>query len=304
MKETIVILGNGFDMALGMKSSYKNFYDNKDFWPFEPKKNNTNIRIRPRTGIDTFLNDKMHENWYDLENLLYEYATNIETVDTDQLEHDKKCFNELKSSLALFIDYTQRNLGRIYSSNKALRFLDAIYENRTPIIYTFNYTAFDVIADSIGHKNIKYNSVHGTIDKKNIVVGIDNDAKIHKEYSFLKKMSEPTYNSTDLVIRLKKAKEVIIFGHSLAKNDHNFFESFFETNSSSFIDDSKRCKITIFTANAESRMDILNNIAEMNGGKNNLLFAQNDLKFIRTKEDSRSAIEEFEDWIKDLIATK
>ena len=31
MIETIVVLGNGFDLAMGMKSSYRDFYDNKKF---------------------------------------------------------------------------------------------------------------------------------------------------------------------------------------------------------------------------------------------------------------------------------
>lgn len=51
MKETIVILGNGFDLALGMKSSYRNFYENKDFWPFEPTTKNTSGIIRQMTEL-------------------------------------------------------------------------------------------------------------------------------------------------------------------------------------------------------------------------------------------------------------
>jgi len=54
MKETLVVLGNGFDLAMGMKSSYRDFYDNKNFWPFEQKTSSTNVRIRRRTGLDTF----------------------------------------------------------------------------------------------------------------------------------------------------------------------------------------------------------------------------------------------------------
>lgn len=31
MKEILVILGNGFDLALGMKTSYRNFYEQKEY---------------------------------------------------------------------------------------------------------------------------------------------------------------------------------------------------------------------------------------------------------------------------------
>lgn len=80
MKEILVILGNGFDLALGMKTSYRNFYEQKEFWPFGKKENDTNIRIRHMTGLDSFLDKNMQENWYNLENLLADYATGIKML--------------------------------------------------------------------------------------------------------------------------------------------------------------------------------------------------------------------------------
>ena len=305
MIETIVVLGNGFDLAMGMKSSYRDFYDNKKFWPFDQKTSSTNVRIRHRAGLDTFLHDNMQENWYNLENLLAEYAKSIKSVSREQVEHDEKCFEKLKESLYDFINNAQHNKAPSLANNKARRFVEAIFQYRRPKIYTFNYTAFDHFATLYGFENKQAITVHGSIDAKNIVIGIDNDLDIPREYNFLKKMSEPSYKSSGLVLDLMGAEEVLIFGHSLAQNDFNFFEPFFRKHSKDSISSSdKRCKIRIFTADNKSKNDVLANIAEMNKNKINLLFAQTDLKFIRTAESSESALYEFEEWIKELKSTK
>lgn len=31
--ETTLFLGNGFDLSLGLRTKYTDFYKNKDFWP-------------------------------------------------------------------------------------------------------------------------------------------------------------------------------------------------------------------------------------------------------------------------------
>lgn len=36
MKYRILIIGNGFDLDLGMKTSYKDFFNSR-FWPFHKK---------------------------------------------------------------------------------------------------------------------------------------------------------------------------------------------------------------------------------------------------------------------------
>lgn len=307
LKEVLVILGNGFDIALGMKTSYKHFYES-DFWPFRNRINNDGVRIRPITGLDTYLDSNMQEHWYNLENLLVEYAMKIDSFNHDQCEHDKKCFAILKSALVKFVDDAQREIQHIYANNKAGRFLEAIYKYRNPIIYSFNYTNLIVLADFLCEiKDIVYTAVHGTIEGKNIIVGIEDNLDILPEYDFLKKVSEPTYRSNNLVFDLLKAKEVVFFGHSLGKNDYHFFRRFFQIHSDeNIVDSTKKCKITFFTADAQSRMAILANLRAMNKGKNNQLFAQNDLNFIRTgeKNETRDVNEAFENWIKELEATK
>ncbi len=306
MKETVVVLGNGFDIALGMKTSYKDFFNSK-FWPFDK-----NSKIKS-FKLDGFLNEQMEnrerENWYDLENLLAEYPLRKGFEESFKSD-DEKHFKSLRKALRDFVDYEQHNVKELKRGafNPVAIFLKTLFETRNPIIYSFNYTDLKEFSKVFEIRDFSYIPVHGTIHDKNIVLGIDDSYEIPSAYSFLKKVSEPTYKSCNLFYDLCVAQEVIFFGHSLGKNDFHFFKHFFKTRSNeNNINYSKRCKITIFTKDSKSRMDILSNLRAMNGGRNNELFALNDLSFIRTddKDDKDNiTIMEINDWKNQMYATK
>lgn len=300
-KQILVILGNGFDMAFGLKSSYKDFFES-DFWPFPKRLNLSEQRIRSHNWLDTFLNRAiMFENWYDLESLLAQYGESISEVNEDRLKWDKECFQKLKNSLKQFITVA-KNVPNPGSSNPAVRFLHAISEYRNPIIYTFNYTDVVKFADFVGIKGLSSVHVHGALEGSGeVVFGVKDGTSILDEYDFLRKDSEPTYRSTNLFSDLMAAKEVVIFGHSLAENDYHYFSRFFQIHSDEYNRDAiNKCSITIITYNDQSRANILRNLRKMNNGKNDQLFALNDFRFIRTSEEDPNALFELEEWIKEL----
>lgn len=301
-KEIIVIIGNGFDLEFGLKSRYKDFFES-EFWPFQ-KSGSGNLRIRKPSELDRFLNDKMAENWYNLESLLAQYATKLTDVPDVRAQADHECFLKLKTGLRDFIRKAQhvKNPG---SSNVAVRFLQAIHKYRTPIIYTFNYTNLVEFGSLVGIDDLVCTHVHGSIEDNNIVLGIEDNITVPSNYNFLKKDSEPTYKSNNLFYDLMSANEVAFFGHSLGENDFHFFRQFFRLHSDeNNYDIRNKCRITFFTANSQSRMDLLSNLRIMNDGRNNQLFAQNDLHFIRTREVDSYSLEEFSNWIKYLEETR
>ena len=304
-RDILVILGNGFDLAYGLKSSYKDFYES-DFWPFKPKNIGT-TKIRSVSELDRYLNRMMptSEHWYDLESLLAKYASDITDVSAERAKEDLECFKELKKGLLEFISHAQGSVRKPTPMNPAVRAIWALHEFRVPKIYTFNYTDLSALASLGGVQGVVCYHVHGALEKRNIVIGIEDNIKVPKEYDFLKKVSEPTYRSSNLYYDLNNAKEVVFFGHSLGENDYHFFRHFFQIHSDEANSDTKhKCGITIFTANVKSRMDLLGNLRAMNDGRNNQLFAQNDLRFIRTKDDDTNSQLEFDEWIKFLENTK
>lgn len=329
-KELLVIIGNGFDIAYGLKTSYKDFYNSK-FWPI-PHKGELD------SYLGNFIEYSMPNNWYDLESLLKDYAIvyddeTIEVtdsngaivkvfakggilqeryrriygrsfrVDKEEVERDKKLFFAIKRGLKKFIADSVKNLERPSSDNPAVRFLNAIYKYRTPIIYSFNYTNLNRLARYAGVVIDGYFNIHGTTSGPNdIVLGISDEFEVIDGYEYMKKVSEPTYRSNNLFYDLLEAKEVVFFGHSLGENDFHFFRQFFQIHSDeSNSDPNDRCHITMITANAESRINILSNLRKMNNGRNNQLFAQNNLQFIRIAEhNDTNAMRLFDNWLSDL----
>ena len=304
-RNILVILGNGFDIAFGLNSSYKDFFDS-DFWPFPKKIDNGNKRIRTHHWLDAFLNEnKMKENWYNLESLLAEYGESITDVNEERLQWDKESFDKLKNGLKQFI-INVKNVRNPGSLNPAVKFLHAINDFRSPKIYTFNYTDLAKFADLVGIKNLSCVHVHGALEgSREIVFGVKDGTKLPDGYDFLRKDFEPTYRSTNLFSDLMDAKEVVFFGHSLAENDYHFFRRFFQMHSDEYNSDSKnKCHITIITYDTQSRSEILRNLRIMNEGKVDELFYLNDFRFLRTKEDDSNAVAEFDTWIKELEETK
>ena len=180
-----------------------------------------------------------------------------------------------------------------------------MYKYRKPIIYSFNYTNLNGLVHSalfsrlLEIVDLPYTHVHGSTNTE-IIFGIQ-DNEFNSKYDFLKKISDPTYQSNNLYYDLIRAKEVVIFGHSLGANDYHFFRKFFQLHSSeSNSDEKNKCRITFFTANSQSRMDLLANLRSMNNGMNNQLFAQNELMFIRTCDYDIYSQSDFYDWLRYL----
>ena len=69
---SLLILGNGFDKDLGMKTAYRDFAEST-FWPF------TNLSNKDQGSLACFLNERKEDvnTWFDLEELLAEFAQNI-----------------------------------------------------------------------------------------------------------------------------------------------------------------------------------------------------------------------------------
>lgn len=311
MKSILVIIGNGFDLAYGLGTSYKDFF-NSGFWPFP--RNITDTSHKPISNLAQFLNDRMEDHWYGLESLLAKYGESIYQAkelnevsssrwNKKRIKADEESFYELRKGLKEFISDRERNVEKPDRTNPAATFLRQIVNNRNPIIYSFNYTDLSkFIEDCTGVSGMEYTHVHGSLKgPEEIVLGVQDNTRLIDGYDFLRKVSEPTYKSTNLFFDLMKANDVVFFGHSLGENDYHFFRSFFQKHSDESMEYSiDKPHITFFTANASSRIDILKNLREMNNGKNDQLFALNDLRFIRTIDQDFQAKDEFRKWRMEL----
>ena len=279
MYEKILILGNGFDLDLGMKTKYSDFMNSK-IWENAKKKDEV-LSYK----IINYIEEKSKlENWFDVEAELLNYALDVTdgTYYTPQVT-DRGGFEVFQTKLKEYLLNEQED-AKIGSYSAALTVMSNVIHNGLfSNIYTFNYTNVSRLMGKVNIPvKIPITYMHGSLEKNdNIVLGIETDKQIHKDYHFLFKTNNRFYSSNNLIEALEKAHEIVFFGHSINGMDFPYFNDFFKKQSLPS-KDFKRKRITIFTFDDESEERIRDNFREEGINLRDLM-SRNELMFIETK---------------------
>lgn len=278
----VFIIGNGFDLDLGLKTRYIDFWKSELF---------ENYRRTKRNGLIAFLNRKADENssWFDIEALLREYVHLADehtdnNVSPNDFERDKNEFNEIRLNLASFLEL-QIEHQTLNKRTMAARVLKEMVKVDSLAVYTFNYTNLYKIAEKLEIcQKFDYKSVHGRSSDKTLILGINDDVDVVPNFEFTYKTFSPYYQSVPLRFDLEEADEVVIFGLAMGNIDYPYFQDFFRhiCNPKNSRDDRKR--VTIFTYDENSRLSILRRLRAMNEKRVNYMFGQNEFEFIRTSD--------------------
>ena len=104
MKMKILIIGNGFDLNLGIKTSYKDFIQSEHFKDLVAKKDN----------MAEYFNEKNElNNWVDIENELTNYSIKVKNKNLD-IENN---FNEIRLSLMNYLKEEIDKVDAIFNFN-------------------------------------------------------------------------------------------------------------------------------------------------------------------------------------------
>ena len=276
-KSIVLVLGNGFDMDLGWKTSYKDFVDSKK-WPF----------VNTSKGLGAWLNQEAKsEKWYDLEALLRIYACLDEGygIRFDK-ELDKKQFLVLKKKIGEYLQKEEdKQINRNSLASNLLWWLSGYWKNTK--IYSFNYTDFAKIVSKNGMSdNMHCEYLHGELSKQSQILGIDDKAIIRKGYEFLRKTSQHAYHSYNLLNDMRKAECVTFYGLCFGDIDYPYFRLFFQERCSEqlYKTNSGKKFICFFTKDEGSECLIKNNISEMNDHKMVEFFSFNEIAFFHKTE--------------------
>ncbi|MFX4234202.1 AbiH family protein [Aliarcobacter butzleri] len=216
----IIIIGNGFDLSLGLKTSYKDFIQSNYF----------NLLVKNNNSLALYLNEKQEiNNWVDIEKELTEYSKQIQD---DKLKV-KNDFKELKNALMGYLKEVQEE--EINQNSKAFKMVkNEILD--TDIVYNFNYTnSIFKVAQILEISDIKskHSFVHGSIENKNIIFGVEDNAKINDNHIFFKKSYNPNFAESNIIRILNdsqnKNNTLVIFGHSLGITDSSYFKTYFSS---------------------------------------------------------------------------
>ena len=225
-EETLLIVGNGFDLSMGFKTSYGDFMKSS-YFPHEET-----------SSLCSYLHNQYEENmgWIDIENELSEYsrilttkklnAKKINTIlDIDSLREE---YDELKSSLKCYLqEETKRAFGPS-PDNPAKRVIDQLPAESK--IISFNYTSIieRMTRDRFCASKGNLLHIHGSLAPyDDIVFGVEDSAKLSKEHVFLYKAHSPHLKVQEFSDWLNSAERIIFYGYSLGDTDRHYFEKFF-----------------------------------------------------------------------------
>ncbi|MEY3996993.1 MAG: hypothetical protein RL344_1336 [Pseudomonadota bacterium] len=254
----ILVTGNGFDLNLGLKTSYQDFVNSSFFKKLCDDKNELAIFIQK-------INKK--NNWANIESQLKIYANQEDKLNKIDKE---KLFNEfivLKNALTTYLrDEECRFLNLIDtgdSLSKTIAFdlvRNAHKESSYPTfgkIISFNYT--DVLLNYCYPGTYLY--IHGSLVDNNIVFGVE-DGGVDPKFAFLNKSDHHAYGPVNLRDEVENAEEIHFFGCALGETDDTQFKPVFEylTSRDSRSGFKKRKKIVFYVFGKEGYYSLRNNL--------------------------------------------
>ncbi len=211
----ILIIGNGFDLNLGLKTSYNDFIESDDF-----------KRLLNKNYFAQHLQSKYDlEKWIDIENELKNYSKRNSGI-SESFRDFEDNFYELSESLKSYL--RKINYEEIDKNSHGYNLIKFLSNQKTTIL-DYNYTkSLEIIFENLDKKEkIKdIIKVHGSIED-NIIFGVEDNAQIKDKHVFLRKAFNENFKAINTNNLLKASNQIFIFGHSLGKTDHMYFSDFF-----------------------------------------------------------------------------
>lgn len=228
MGNTLIILGNGFDLDLGFRTSYGAFMESQEFRNFQEA-----------TYLGKYLSDEQNKSktWIDIEKELSKYCLEINQsgLMTSMKTYGRKLLHQeyesLKDALKKYLRKETSRDYRLDSSSNALRLLYQIEENSSNRIVTFNYTELveNISSNAFASYNHNLLHVHGSLHAEDdIVFGVEDDVVLPKEHAFLYKAYSKYKQTQTFAKWLSEAHNIIFYGYSLGDTDKQYFASFFK----------------------------------------------------------------------------
>ena len=281
----VLVIGNGFDLDLGLKTSYKDFMESDGFRRQLEKVDEQNrMGLSVGDNLFKYLQSKKDiQKWIDIEEELLRLATYKKgpigplITATRELEES---FEFLRSELSTYV----RGLSydNIRMDSIALKTLKSIARYSRSEIISFNYTNIQKISNLVGRISCPVEYVHGQVSNDSIILGLQDEVEIDKSFCFMIKSFSPFFKSHNVRTKLLSADEIIFFGHSFGSTDYHYFADLFKQQSDPRTANPNLI-LRIFTHNEKSRRDILFHLREMNERRTNMLFELCDFEVYRTR---------------------
>lgn len=293
MSRIVLILGNGFDIDLGLKSKYSDFIESEE-WKSRIKLINTKFskfEFFNKYSLLKYIDNASREsNWFDLEEELRNYARRNQRFPDNLLEIVQNEFDWLRNDLK---DYLVR-ISSDFQVNKekmAYVLMDSLNKLSSEVkVLSFNYTNCFHLCNIPLKDNVSFANVHNSIYDDDIVLGFSRTPMdmVNPGFSFFYKYNM-LQKATHIHEYLKDAHEVVFFGHSMNYMDYCYFEDFFKQLSTP---DAATVDLTFITLDKKSERTIRDNIDNVTA----LHVYLKSINFIHTKSIYSKDKKETDKW--------
>lgn len=289
---TCLIIGNGFDLDLGLHTRFIDFMNSSDFRKIEKDfKHGDN-------GFFIHLNEVKNDinSWLDFENELVNYSNLILLNDSikykNKLINDfENCFDKFNVGFANYLKKLPFNSIIDKIDTCAYQTIKEIASNNTNKIIVFNFTPsveillkhFNVPEEQI-ERRVLY--VHGKLSEKNTITGIIDDVlpTDSTEFHFLLK-SRAT--ACDIFEEISDCNKITFFGHSLGKQDTMYFKKYFnEYLMPKEMDESLKLKLIFIDFDKKGHSKLNAQINRLTLGRSSLFYNRHKVEKINTSLNS------------------
>lgn len=301
MAELAIIIGNGFDIDMGIPSKYSNFADSPEFHDLTKRMHDMFYEEeRDKSLVMQLQRAYMISNWFDIEEEIHKYVVNNSDLNENIIRLVRSEFDGLKKALTNYLKRITTN----FTANKDRMSTYLLYKLRecplTVAEINFNYTnpneflKLPLQQELFNRAQHWFTYVHGSLRDNDIVLGCDlqEGEKVNRQLSFMYKYN--MLNRANHVARnLLEAKEIIFYGHSVNEMDFGYFREFFKAASAS----PKPIRhLTFVTLDEKSERSIKDNIRNQGISVTDLYNNLETFTFIHTEKLYKQDAKEAQKW--------
>lgn len=274
-RDNVIVFGNGFDIALGLPTQYRDFVNSK-YWPIK----DLSVFGANTDCLHNFIYNYTLDNkdslgnvrWIDIEDLLLRYAlskNDSSCILDDVVKSDILTYDLLKKSFVKYIIEVvcKKSIQLKHRPLYVDTILKAIVSNNTfAKLYSFNYTSTSSFLDFYWGCDNLVTHLHGLVNsiEDDIILGINDTVAIPNQYKFLQKSRDEHYSFHDLNDALVLAEHIIFYGISFGPADLIYFKSFFIDTIKNYVPGrTPKKRIDIFTYDESARQAIITSLEDI-----------------------------------------
>ena len=266
MADVALIVGNGFDIDMGLPSRYSDFIRSKEW----------NDAV---SGFNIYLQQKDYQNhsliaqlqmastnsqWFDIEQEIHRFIVSHPDNTEKDVRDIRSEFEVIKKALTNYLkritstfkaDNSKVSTALHYRMRECPLTVTEIYFNYT---YPQQYIKLPIQPEIFNGAQHWVTFVHGSLRDNDIVLGCDlqEGEQVNRQLSFMYKYNQ-LKKANHIARNILEAKEIIFFGHSINEMDFGYFKEFFKVASASPV---PIRHLTIITYDDESERNIKDNI--------------------------------------------